>query len=116
MEKLTLENLPQAVTNLSDQVNQLTQIILDKNTQEYKPTSDKLLTIKEAADYLNLSVPTIYGLVSKRKIPFMKRSKRLYFSNEELMDYIKEGRIKTNSEIEAEADAYLANKKGGNHV
>ena len=81
-----------------------------------KPYVEKLLTVQGAAEFLNLSVPTIYLKVSKGEIPFMKRSKRLYFSNEELMDYIKEGRIKTNSEIEAEADAYLANKKGGNHV
>jgi hypothetical protein len=29
------------------------------------------------------------------------------------MDYIKEGRKKSNAEIEAEAEAYLSNKKKG---
>jgi hypothetical protein len=43
----------------------------------------------------------------------MKRGKRLYFFRAELMDYIKEGRKKSNAEIEAEAEAYLSNKKKG---
>jgi len=41
----------------------------------------------------------------------MKRSKRLYFSNFELMEYLKMGRKKTNAEIEADAEEYLSNKK-----
>ena len=41
----------------------------------------------------------------------MKRSKRLYFSNYELMDYLKQGRIKTNSELDQEADSYLQKTK-----
>ncbi len=72
---------------------------------------EKLLTVQEAAEFLNLSVPTIYLKVSKGEIPFMKRSKRLYFSNEELMNYIKEGRSKTASEVEDEVESYLGNKK-----
>ncbi len=75
---------------------------------ENKP--EKLLTIQEAADLLNLTVPTIYSKVSKKEIPFMKRGKRLYFSRTELMAYIKAGRSKTITEIEQEAEAYLSNK------
>jgi hypothetical protein len=44
----------------------------------------------------------------------MKRSKRLYFSRTELLEYLKDGRKKSNAEIEAEAKAYLK-KKGGNN-
>ena len=41
---------------------------------------DKLLTVDEAAEMLSLAVPTVYKLVNQNKIPFMKRTKRLYFS------------------------------------
>jgi excisionase family DNA binding protein len=71
---------------------------------------DKLLTIQAAAEFLSLAVPTIYSKVSKGELPVMKRSKRLYFSRIELMEYLKEGRKKTISEIEADAENYL--KKG----
>jgi hypothetical protein len=54
----------------------------------------------------------MYSKVSKGELPVMKRSKRLYFSRTELLAYLKSGRKKTNTEIEAEADAYLK-KRGG---
>jgi excisionase family DNA binding protein len=76
---------------------------------------DELFTIQQAAEFLNLSVPTIYGHVSKAEIPVSKRGKRLYFSKEELTAWIKAGRKKTQAEIAATADAYLSNKKGLNY-
>ncbi len=77
---------------------------------------EQLLTIQQAAEFLSLTVPTIYSMVSKGELPVMTRSKRLYFSRTELLDYIKTGRKKSNAEIEAEAEAYLSNKKKGlNH-
>lgn len=87
-----------------------------KAVQNNNPTTEQpeqLLTIQEAAQFLNLTVPTIYSKVSKGELPVMKRSKRLYFSRTELLDYLKEGRKKSNAEIEAEAEAYLLNNKKG---
>jgi len=75
---------------------------------------DQLLTIKEAAEVLHLSVPTIYGYVSRNEIPFSKRpnSKRLWFSKQDLTNWIKEGRKKTISEIASEASSYVKIKRG----
>ena len=72
---------------------------------------EQLLTVQEAAQFLNLTTPTIYSKVSKGELPVMKRSKRLYFSSTELMEYLKEGRKKSNTEIDKEADAYLSNNR-----
>lgn len=83
---------------------------------EGEEKSEQLLTVQEAAQFLNLTVPTIYSKVSKRELPVMKRGKRLYFSSTELMEYLKEGRKKSNAEIENEADEYFSsNKKGLNY-
>lgn len=98
------------ITDISERV---TANIL-KAVQNNNPTTEQpeqLLTIQEAAQFLNLTVPTIYSKVSKGELPVMKRSKRLYFSSTELMEYLKEGRKKSNAEIEQEAEAYLSNKK-----
>ena len=87
-----------------------------KAVRNEQPTTDQpeqLLTIQEAAEFLSLTVPTMYSKVSKREIPVMKRSKRLYFSRTELLDYLKDGRKKSNAEIEQEAEAYLLNNKKG---
>ncbi len=82
-----------------------------KRTEQPQPETDQLLTIQQVADFLSLSVPTIYGLVSKAEIPCMKRGKRLYFSKDEISNWIKAGRKKTLAELGADADAYLLNQK-----
>ena len=87
-----------------------------KAVRNEQPTTDQpeqLLTIQEAAEFLSLTVPTMYSKVSKGELPVMKRSKRLYFSRTELVDYLKDGRKKSNAEIEQEAKAYLSNNKKG---
>ena len=86
------------------------------NTIQPTPEEDKLLSITEAAELLNLTVPTMYSKVSRNELPVMKRGKRLYFSRLELLEYLKQGRKKSNTEIEEEAEAYfLTNKKGLKH-
>lgn len=74
---------------------------------------EHLLTVQEAAQFLKLTVPTMYSKVSKKKLPCMKRGKRLYFSSTELMEYVKQGRKKSYAEIEQEAETYLSNNKKG---
>ncbi len=78
-------------------------------------TPDQLLTIQQAGDLLNLSIPTLYGYVHRAEIPVCKKGKRLYFSKDDLTNWIKEGKKKTLAEISAEADLYLIKRKGGNH-
>jgi len=73
---------------------------------------DKLLTIEAGGEFLHLTRASIYSKVSRGEIPHMKRGKRLYFSTEELTEYLKAGRVKTREEIEAETETYLK-KRGG---
>ncbi len=68
---------------------------------------DVMLSIKEASQLLKVAVPTIYHYTSVRSIPFFKRGKRLYFSKDALMEWVKEGKVKTVAEIELEANTYL---------
>ena len=75
------------------------------------PKADELLTVQDTAKFLTLSVPTVYGLISKGAIPCMKRSKRVYFSKVELINYLQQGKKKTASDIEAETDTFLSNQK-----
>ena len=112
MEQITFESLPKAVSQLFDKLNSIEQILLN-NGNNSQPESDQLLTIKQAGELLSLSVPTLYGLVQKSLIPVSKQGKRLYFSKQELTEWIKAGRKLTISEIESQAGSYLAKKKKG---
>lgn len=66
-----------------------------------------LLTVQQAAEFLSLSVPTIYAKISNKELPCMKRSKRVYFSREDLLSYLRAGRKRTIAEIEAGANNVL---------
>ncbi len=114
MDKTVFISLP--IEDLQTVIIDCVNSCLKNNIQESNPTTEQteqLLTVQEAAQFLNLTVPTIYSKVSKGELPVMKRSKRLYFSSTELMEYLKEGRKKSNAEIEQEAEAYLSNNRKG---
>jgi len=98
-------------TRLSNIENLILDIKHQPVNTELIKQPEQLLTIQEAAEFLTLSVPTMYSKVSKNEIPFMKQGKRLYFSRIELLEYVKQGRSKSNAEIEQEAEMYLSNNK-----
>lgn len=98
------------ITSISERVTaNILKAVTNELTQSDLP--EQLLTIDQASIFLSLSKATLYSKVSRGELPFMKRSKRLYFSRIELMNYLKAGRKKSNAEIQAEAEAYLSNKK-----
>lgn len=109
MEPITFEQLPQAVSRLQEQLNNIEQLLL----QGTKPAvdTDELLTITQAAKFLNLSTPTLYCKVSRQEIPVNKQGKRLYFYKSELADWIKSGRKKTIAEINLETEQSIIRPK-----
>ena len=111
METLTFNELPQAVIQLYNKMNNIEALLLEKSNET--PTEqDQFLTIQEAGAFLNLSVPTLYGFTQRSEIPVCKRGKRLYFSKQNLTDWIKQGRKKTISETATEAASFMNKKKG----
>lgn len=99
MEKVSFESLPQAVSLLLEKVDSLEQLLKSQQTIVSLAPSDKPMSITEAAKFVNLTVPTLYGFVSKRTIPFSKVGKRLYFTEAELTSWIQSGRKQTRDEL-----------------
>ena len=110
--EITFEKLPQAVTQLFDKLENLERLILSQNNAP-QPEEDKLLTIREAAEILHLTVPTVYGLVQRSEVPVCKRGKRLYFSKQELVSWIMSGRKKTIVEIDEQTDQFIQSRNRG---
>lgn len=96
---------------LEARLSNIENLLLDLKHNSKEPISqrevEELLTVKQAAELLKLSVPTIYGYVQRAEIPVSKRGKRLYFSKQELLDWVKEGRKRTLSEIDHEANSRI---------
>ena len=91
------------------------KFLAERSQQTSFQPQDELMTVPQTADFLSLSVPTIYGLIHKAAIPHMKRGKRVYFSRTDLMAYVKAGRVKTQQDFASDADTYLQTKKGLNN-
>ncbi len=95
---------------ISFPIEELKGIIKDCLTDSFENSkiqgseTDVLMTITETSAFIHLSVQTIYGLVSKRKIPFCKKSKRLYFSKQDIVKWLKQSREKTEEEILEDVD------------
>lgn len=96
---------------VSDVANEVVKKIYSQNTvNPQKENQDNPINIQEVAKITGLSVPTLYGYCQKNKIPFNKKGNRSYFFRNEIIEWLKLGRVKTNTEIEAEADDFLAKK------
>lgn len=70
-------------------------------TDENKP-----LRLKEASEYLGISENTLYGLVSRKRIKFLKPGKHLLFMRSGLDQYIH------GKEDDLDPSEFLKNKKG----
>ncbi|WP_426291868.1 helix-turn-helix domain-containing protein [Dyadobacter endophyticus] len=97
MEQYSFDQLPRAVSELHQKLDNLQDLLME--SRQPLPQAAELMTISQAAEFLNLSVQTLYGKVCHREIPVSKKGKRLYFYKSELEDWIKSGKKKTMVEL-----------------
>lgn len=90
MSKLTLEQVPEAVQQIQADISEIKRLLIPGTNQP--KDKNRLLILPEAAEFLNLSKPTIYRHVSARSIPFHKQGSRLYFIESELLEWVRSGR------------------------
>jgi len=108
MENLTLETLPKAFTQLTNEVSEIKRLLLEKS-QEQSTKADIWFDLKELCNYLpdKPTKPTVYGWVHYSLIPYHKKAKKLFFLKSEVDNWLKQGRKKTLAEISVEANHYL---------
>jgi len=108
---ITFEQTQQDVAEIKNSNKRIEALLLQR--AEPLQESDNPLSIKDVAELTGLSVATLYGYCQRREIPYHKRGNRLRFFKLEIINWIRTGRVKTVSEIEADTDAYLSNKNKG---
>ena len=105
---LLFENLPNAVAELIKGQSELKALLLNKVKQQ--PQTENPLGIKDVSKLIGKTVPTIYGYCQRNEIPYSKNGNRLIFWKSEIIQWLKQGKVKTIQEIEATANTYLSNK------
>jgi len=78
-------------------VESLLYSIIEKQEASVTEEND-ILTADQIAKLLSVSLPTVYGYVHFKQIPFMKRRGKLYFSRKEVEEWLKGGRRMTRAE------------------
>ena len=104
MEKVIVTSTQELESIVYNSVKKAIKEIGTGKTKEMD--ADSFLTTKEASRLLNLAPQTIYGMTCKRKIPFFKQGKKLYFKKSDLIKWLERGRVNTQSELIAEAKRF----------
>lgn len=97
MKPFTFDQIPVMMKKLYEKIEHLEKLI--ERLSPASENKEEFLNVEQASKLLNLSVATIYSKVCKREIPVNKKGKRIYFCRNELMEWIKSGRVKTYTEI-----------------
>ncbi len=105
--KIPFENLPELMQKLINEVSELKEVI---NNLFLEDRPLKYLSVSEAAEFLKISESTLYTKVSKNQIPFMKPDKILYFSQNDLEDYINKGKSKSFKHIKDDGSINLGSR------
>lgn len=100
--EISFENLPKAVAHLVNEIA-IIKLLVEVKQPHQVPQKRVPIDITEACQIIGKAKPTIYTLVRKRLIPCYKNGKKLYFFEDELLEWISKGRKKTLQEIELEA-------------
>jgi excisionase family DNA binding protein len=113
---ISLENLPTWVkleVSKAD-LEAFAKTLLAQNTSQSATPSlsaKALMSVEDAAKFLNLAKTTLYQLTSRNEIPFVKRTRKLYFSRADLENWLLEGTQKSKKEIEKEAILFIQTQK-----
>jgi len=115
MEQITFDTMPQAIASLTEEVKELKQMMLARAT-ELPNQTDRWFNLEEFGEYHpdKPTKATVYAWVSAGVVPVHKSGKRLRFLKSEIDAWLQQGKRKTQSELQVEADSILSIKsKGG---
>mgnify|MGYP001181205923 FL=1 len=82
---------------------------LNKIENLLQANQPKPLTLKETAEFLDLSISHLYKLTSAGKIPHYKpQGKRVFFDKVELIAWLKRNPISDENELQEEIEAIVS--------
>lgn len=97
MAELTFSQMSNLVYQVNAKLDRVLEA-LDASASDRTNPAPEYLTLPQAAELLNRSPSTIYGLINRKEIPHLKNGKRLSFKRSELVEWLESGRRKTNAQ------------------
>ena len=82
MENLIFTQL--SIQEIRDMLREEVRNALNESIQTKVKQSPEYLTVQELSEMINLAVPSIYGMVHRKQIPYVKRGKKLIFEKSQM--------------------------------
>jgi excisionase family DNA binding protein len=102
LEKRPQKGIEERIDDLEQQVNSLREMLAN---------SKDILSMDEAATYLNVNKSYLYKLTSNQQIPHYKpNGGKVYFERVLLDEWLRQNPVKTIAEIDADASRWLINE------
>lgn len=96
-DEITFDKRPEAVAYLINEVSQLRKLVEEK--QKMTIAKRTPVGIDEACEIIKKAKPTVYTLVRNNLLPCYKQGKKLYFYEDELLEWIVKGKKRTIQEM-----------------
>jgi len=111
--EISFNDMPQAMAYLIGKVEKLETLL--NVTKSESSESDKWFNLLELCDYLpdKPARQTVYGWIGQKLIPYHKKGKKLQFLKSEIDAWLIGDKHKSVAELQEDAAAFVANKKGG---
>ena len=101
METDRLEKISAQLAAIEQMLQEQRQLMFNKET----------LDLEEAVAYTRYSKGYLYKLTSQKQVPHFKRGRKIFFDKAALDEWLKESPIKSQEQIESEAETYCATHK-----
>lgn len=111
-------DLSKDLESLHNQLDRIESLLTSRPqpVKKQREKSDKIMNVTETAAFLNVSKQHVYHLVHQGNIPHCKIGKRTLFRQRDIEGWIAKRYVKTNAEIEQEADLWLLRNPHSNKV
>jgi hypothetical protein len=119
MQEITFNTLPEAVKTILEQVQVLNQKIDNLPTAPQEADDNRFVDINEIRQtvFPQWKRQTIYNKCCLGEIPHSRIGSRLLFNLKECREWrdkqLQHGKIKSNAEIQTEAEEFVTSRKGG---
>ncbi|MEL6412965.1 MAG: helix-turn-helix domain-containing protein [Bacteroidota bacterium] len=117
-ESLLIKQL--SVQELRQLFKEELNMLMDALTVSQTPAHEEILDTQGACDFLHIAKSTLYNLVHRKAIPYLKRGRKLYFSRRLLNEWLMEGRQLTQTEMDQKAidfiDQMIEKRNNGKHT
>lgn len=98
------------ISDLKQIINNAVKEAVQRYMTQPENNHPEFLNIDQVAEIIGRKKSTIYGLVHRRQIPYIKNGKNLLFSYKEIIQWVNSGRQDTMNEIIEKKSKELADR------